>query len=163
MDVIGLGSCWEELSVGMKYRSVGRTISETDLMAFLGLTGMNEVIFTDDEFRAEHSVIKEKFCPGALAYTIAEGLLIPTMQGTGMAFLNMELNMEGPCFVGDTIYVEAEVLEVRESSKGGYGIVRTKNTVKKTDGSVILTYTPLRMLKGRAKRDEVAKSILARP
>lgn len=162
MQVIGLGFGWEELKVGQKYRTVGRTITETDLMSFLGLTGMNEIIFTDDEFRKEHSAIKEQFVPGALAYTFAEGLLIPTMQGTGLAFLNMELNMEGPCIVGDTIHVEVEVLEIRETSKGGRGIVRTRNVVKTSEGRTILVYTPLRMLKSTQQRDAVAASYLKR-
>jgi len=100
---------------------------------------MNEVIFTDDLFREKHSVIKEKFVPGAMAYIFAEGLLIPTMQGTGLAFLNMDLSVYQPIKVGDTIHVEVEVLAVRKTSKSDRGIVKTKNEIKNQDGDILIT------------------------
>jgi acyl dehydratase len=72
------------------------------------------------------------------------------MQHTGYAFLNMELNVEAPVFAGDTIHVECEVIEARPSkSRPGRGLVRTRNKVVKQDGTVALTYTPLRMVKCR--------------
>ena len=157
MKIIGLGFGWEELCIGDKFRTVGRTISETDLVNFIGLSGMDEVIFNDDCFRAKHSVIKEKFVPGALAYVIGEGLLIPAMQGTGLAFLNMELTVHQPIKVGDTIHVEVEVLEVRKTSKSDRGMVRTKNDIKNQDGATVITYTPLRMMKSVAARDALHK------
>ncbi len=153
MKIIGLGFGWEELSVGDKFRTVGRTITDADLVNFLGLSGMNEVIFTDDLFREKHSVIKEKFVPGAMAYIFAEGLLIPTMQGTGLAFLNMDLSVHQPIKVGDTIHVEVEVLAVRKTSKSDRGIVKTKNEIKNQDGDILITYTPQRMMKSVATRD----------
>ena len=92
-----------------------------------------------------------KTLPGALSYCFAEGLLAQsTMQKTGYAFLNMELNIENPAFAGDTIHVECEVIEARLSaSRPGRGLVRTRNKVVKQDGVVVLTYTPLRMVKCR--------------
>ena len=90
--------------------------------------------------------------PGALVYTFAEGLLVQaTMQHTGFVFLNMELDIKGPTFVNDTIHVECEVMECRESGKRpGMGLVRTRNRVVKQDGTEVLVYTPLRMVKGRS-------------
>ena len=88
--------------------------------------------------------------PAALVYTTAEGLLIQaSMQETGLAFLNMELDVENPCFVDDTIHVEVEVTEVRETSKGNRGLVWTKNTVKDQNGETKIVYTPLRLVRGR--------------
>ena len=155
MKIIGLGFGWEEFSVGDKFRTVGRTITETDLAGFLGLSGMNKAIFTDDLFREKHSVIKEKFVPGAMAYVFAEGLLIPTMQGTGLAFFNMELTVHQPVKVGDTIHVEVEIMSVRKASKSDHGIVQTKNEIKNQNGDVLITYTPLRMMKSVAERDRL--------
>ena len=91
--------------------------------------------------------------PAALVYTFAEGLLVQaTMQHTGYAFLNMQLDVKSPVFAGDTIHVECEVTEARLSqSKPGRGLVRTSNRVVKQDGTVALVYTPLRMLKCKQK------------
>ncbi len=149
MRTVGMGFYWQDLKVGDRYKSIGRTITETDLMNFVTLTGMTEVLFTNREFLEKTSVIKGRVVPGVLVYAYSEGLLIPTMQGTGLAFLEAEFKVKGPTFVGDTIHVEVEVLEVRPTSKGNRAIVRTMNTVVKQTGETVITYNPLRMLKGR--------------
>ena len=120
-------------------------------MAFVNCTGMVEVLFTNAEFLRTQSDIKGRVAPGALGYCIAEGLLVQaTMQHTGYAFLNMELDIAAPIFAGDTIHVECEVIEARPSkSRPGRGLVRTRNKVVKQDSTVALTYTPLRMVKRR--------------
>ena len=85
--------------------------------------------------------------PGALVYSFAEGLLLPTMQDTGLAFLNATLDVKGPTVVGDTLHVECEVVEHRITSKGDRGLVRFANKVVNQRGEVVLEYNPLRMLK----------------
>jgi len=151
METIGLGLCFEDLPVGRQFKTIGRTVTEADIVAFVNCTGMVEVLFTDAEFLRSHSDIKGRVAPGALSYCFAEGLLCQaTMQHTGYAFLNMELDMAAPVLAGDTIHVECEVIEARLSrSRPGRGLVRTRNKVVKQDGTVALTYTPLRMIKCR--------------
>lgn len=149
MKQLGCGFYWQDLELGDQFKSWGRTVLEADICAFVNLIGLHEVVFSDREFLRKKSVIKEPFAPGALVYSFAEGLLLPSMQGTGMAFLNMELDMKRPCLAGDTIHVEVEVIDVREASKGNRGLVRTFNKVVNQKGEIVLTYNPLRMLKGR--------------
>ena len=151
IETVGIGIHWEDLPVGRKFKTVGRTVTEADLVNFICCTGMLEVLFTNTEFLEKESPIKGRVVPGALAYTFAEGLLVQsTMQGVGFAFLNMELDIKGPTLVGDTIHVECEVIENQESRKRpGLALVRTRNQVVKQDGTVVLVYTPLRMVKGR--------------
>jgi acyl dehydratase len=160
MDIVGLGLYFEDLPVGRKFKTVGRTITEADIVNFVNATGMTEVLFTDLEFLKTQSDIKGRLAPGALAYTFAEGLLTQaTMQHTGYAFLNMELNVDGPAFAGDTIHVECEVIEARPSkSRPNRGLVRTRNEVKKQDGSLVLTYTPLRLVARREEAKGKSKS-----
>ena len=150
-EVLGLGLHFEDLPQGRKFRTVGRTLTEADLVNFIGVTGMTEVLFSNLEFLKEESDIKQRVVPAAMVYAFAEGLLVhATMQHTGFAFLNMELNVVGPAFAGDTIHVECEVIESRRSnSRPNRGLVRTRNSVVKQDGKVTLTYTPLRMVKAR--------------
>jgi len=154
-EVLGLGQFFEDLPVGRKFRTIGRTLTEADLVAFVGCTGITEVLFTNLEFLKEESDIKQRVVPGAMVYSFAEGLLVhATMQHTGFAFLNMELNVHGPTFAGDTIHVECEVVEGRRStSRPNRGLVRTANRVVKQDGNLVLTYNPLRMVKARRDHD----------
>ena len=151
MEIVGLGFYFEDLPLGRTFQTIGRTITEADIVNFINTTGMTEVLFMNMEFLAEESDIKGRVAPGALGYTFAEGLLVQaTMQHTGFAFLNMELSIEAPVFAGDTLHVECEVIEARLSkSRPGRGLVRTRNQVVKQDGTVALIYTPLRMVKCR--------------
>ncbi|OGA37439.1 MAG: acyl dehydratase [Betaproteobacteria bacterium RIFCSPLOWO2_12_FULL_62_13] len=151
METVGIGFHFEDLPVGRKFRTIGRTVTEADIVNFVNCTGMVEVLFTNTEFLKRDSDIKGRLAPAALVYTFAEGLLVQaTMQQTGYAFLNMQLDVKSPVFAGDTIHVECEVTEARRSrSKPGRGLVRTSNRVVKQDGTLALVYTPLRMMKCR--------------
>ena len=151
METVGLGLYFEDLPVGRKFKTIGRTITDADIINYVNCTGLTEVLFTDAEFRQQESVIKGRFAPAMLAYALAEGLLAQaTLQHTGLAFLGMELSVPHPVFAGDTIHVEVEVIEARVSrSRPDRGLVRTRNEVVKQDGTKVLTCTPLRMVKRR--------------
>lgn len=147
--LLGGGLHFDDLTVGTRFRSRGRTITEADLVNFVNLSWLNEELFTNQHDR-EDMAIPGRVVPAALVYACAEGLMTPSMQGTGLAFLNAALDVSGPTFVGDTIRVECEVTEQRATSKPGRGLVRTRNQVVNQDGKVLITYTPLRMMRMRA-------------
>jgi acyl dehydratase len=151
VEVLGLGLHFEDLPVGRQFQTIGRTLTEADLVNFIGVTGMTEVLFSNIEFLKTESDISRRVVPGAMVYAFAEGLLVhATMQHTGFAFLNMELDVKAPTFAGDTIHVECEVIESRRSaSRPNRGLVRTFNRVVKQDGTTVLTYNPLRMVKAK--------------
>ena len=139
------------MAVGRQFKTIGRTVTETDITNFINCTGMVEVLFTDLEFLARERDTKQRLAPAALVYAFAEGLLVQsTMQHTGLAFLHMELSVESPVFAGDTVHAECEVIEARRSrSRSDRGLVRTRVRVVKQDTTIALTYTPLRMVKCR--------------
>jgi acyl dehydratase len=143
VKLVGRGLAFEDLKVGMQLRTHRRTIMEADLAAFINLSWLTEELFAVEEEN------KERLVPGALVYSFAEGLLLPTMQDTGLAFLNATLDVKAPTVVGDTIHVEAEVIEHRLASKGDRGLVRFANKVLNQRGEVVLEYNPLRLLKKR--------------
>jgi len=140
LPVVGRGFAFADLRVGFRFRTHRRTLREADLAAFVNLTWLTEELFTVEE-------INKGLVPGALVYSFAEGLLLPTMQDTGLAFLNATLDIKGPTRVGDTIHVECEVTEMRPASKGNRGLVRFLNRVKNQQGETVLEYNPLRLLK----------------
>ena len=143
--IVGRGFAFEDLKVGCRFRTHRRTLSEADAAAFVNLTWLTEELFTvdDDSQRA----IKGRPVPGALVYAFAEGLLLATMQDTGLAFLNATLDVKGPTLVGDTLHVECEVTEHRLASKGDRGLVRFANKVVNQRSETVLEYNPLRLLK----------------
>ena len=148
--LIGHGFFYDQLPVGYRFYTMGRTITETDLVTFINLIWFSEEGFVNVVPDKPHTT-KGRFVPGALVYCFSEGLLLPSMQFTGQAFLGTELNHTGPTVVGDTIHVECEVIESRPASKGNRGLVRTRNQVINQRGEVVLTYTPLRLMAGSEK------------
>src|SRR3954471_3788939 len=142
---VGRGFSFEDLRVGFRFRTHRRTIAEADVAAFVNLTWLTEELFTVEDDAARS--IKGRAVPGALVHSFAEGLLLPPMQDTGLAFLNATLDVKGPTLVGDTIHVEAEVAEHRLTSKGDRGLVRFAIKVLNQRGETVLEYNPLRLLK----------------
>ena len=155
IPTFGLGLRWEDTPVGFRFRTIGRSITEADITNFVGVTGMTEVLFTNLEYLRTESLFDRRLVPGALVYSFAEGLLMQTVvQGTGLAFLSLEMTVMGPSFAGDTIHLECEVLESRATKKPGRGIVKTRNRVINQNGKEVMVYTPARLVKGRDYRPE---------
>jgi acyl dehydratase len=151
MKTVGIGFYWNDLKVGDRFRTLNRTITESDIVNFIGVTGMLETLFTDLTFSHEHGAIKGRVVPAACVYTMIEGLLCQaTMQTTGLALLEVEKKILAPVFAGDTVHAEVEVLAVRQTSKGNRGIVTTQNNVIVAARNVTaITYRAVRMMAGR--------------
>ena len=148
METVGIGKYFEDLPLGLKFRTIGRTVTESDIINVINCTGMLEVLFTNIEYLKNESVIKGRLVPAILVLGFAEGQLMQTvLQKTGLAFLDMEMKVLGPTFAGDTIHVEVEVIESRTTKKPDRGLVRTRNSVFTQAGTKVLEYTPLRMVK----------------
>lgn len=151
MKTVGIGFYWDDLEVGQRFKTLNRTITEPDIVNFIGVTGMVETLFTDLSF-GDHGggVMGGRVAPAALTYTIIEGLLCQsTMQTTGLALLEVEKKVLKPVFAGDTVHAEVEVTAVRQTSKGNRGIVTTKNDIINQDGEMVITYKAVRMMAGR--------------
>ncbi|MDA7415323.1 acyl dehydratase [Xenophilus arseniciresistens] len=151
---------WDDLAPGLRHRSGGRTITETDLVNFVNASWLTEGLFTsvDDAERA-HSALSGRVVPGALVYAYAEGLAKRTMEGIGLAFLEATLVMKAPTRVGDTLHVECEVIERRLTSKPGRAILRSRIDVLNQEGTTVLSYTAVRLV--RAPAEEAAPAAAA--
>ena len=148
--VMGMGLHWDDVTIGQRFRTLGRTVTEADITLFVGVTGMVEEMFTHREYIQAESKIGARPVPGSLVFCICEGLLMQsTMQRTGMAFLGCDLRILKPTVAGDTLHVQAQVVEARATSKPGRGLMRTFNRVVNQRGEVVATYNPLRMVKSR--------------
>jgi acyl dehydratase len=145
---LGMGYHWDELNVGDSFTSTRRSVTETDLVSFYNLTWFTEELFTNVHDR-DSMAIAGRVVPGALVFSFAEGLIVPSIQHTGLAFLETGMSIKGPTFVGDTLMVDVEVTDLRPTSRPDRGLIRTLNRVRNQHGVVTLEYTPLRMLARR--------------
>jgi acyl dehydratase len=112
------GLRYSDLSVGMAFRSPGRTITDADLVGFAGLTGDYSELHTSDVY-AKASQFGRRVAHGLLGLAYAHGLMWPRtgeLRETAVAFLGInEWKFVGPIFVGDTIFVNYTLAELRDS------------------------------------------------
>jgi acyl dehydratase len=143
------GVDFEGHAVGAVYRTLGRTVSETDIVTFVNLCGFNEPLFLDMEFVKKHSVFGRRAAPGALTFALAEGLIMQTglIHGTGMAYLGGEIRVVAPVLEGDTIRVEVEVADKRETKKSDRGIVTYAHRVLNQRDEVVMDARIQRMIR----------------
>ena len=121
------GLYFEEFSVGQKITSVARTVAESDILTFAGLTGDYNQIHTDAEF-AKGTQFGGRIAHGLLGLSLAVGLLMRTgvLEGTVLAFREIvEWKFIKPVFIGDTLHVEMEVKELKPMPRirGGQALV----------------------------------------
>jgi acyl dehydratase len=112
------GYVYADLHVGMSFRSPGRTITDADVAGFAGLTGDYSELHTSDVY-AKRSQFGRRVAHGMLGLAYAHGLMWPRtgeLRETAIAFLGIgEWKFVGPIFIGDTIFVNYRIVELRDS------------------------------------------------
>jgi len=143
------GVTFEGHTVGAIYRTLARTVSETDIVNFVNQCGFTEPLFLDMEYVKRESVFGRRAAPGALTFSLSEGLVMQTglIHGTGMAWLGGELRVVAPVLEGDTIRVEVEVADKRETRKPDRGIVSYRHRVLNQRDEIVLEATIQRMIR----------------
>lgn len=148
LPILGQGFYWQELEIGQRFQTFRRTITETDIVNFISVTGMLETIFIDTTF--EQGAIKGRPAPGALTYGIIEGFVMQAMvQGTGLALLEVHKKALAPVVAGDTVWAEIEITDIRPTSRLNRAVVTSRIDVKNQHGTDVMTYTAVRMLAGK--------------
>jgi acyl dehydratase len=145
------GVYFEDFTPGKQYKTLRRTITESDLVQFTTLCGFYESLFMDQTYVRDETGFGRPIVPGALSLAYAEGLSILSgiLHHTGLAFLGLELEIKKPVFVGDTLGVEIEVTERRETQKTDRGIVTFQHRVLNQKGELVLEYRVKRMIRRR--------------
>jgi len=128
---------YDEIEVGEEYESPGRTITETDIVLFAGLSGDYNVLHTDAEFM-KTSIFGERIAHGLLGLAIQSGLF---SRATGayatLAFVGLRWKFKAPIKIGDTIRLRARVRTKRDIGKPDRGLVTVERTVVNQRGEVV--------------------------
>ena len=122
------GLYFEEFEVGQTMTSVGRTVTETDVVAFAALSGDWNPMHTDVEYAAGHP-FGQRVAHGLLGLSIASGLAtrLGVLEGTALAFRELgSWKFSLPILFGDTIRVRATVSETKAMARLGGGLVTLK-------------------------------------
>ena len=136
------GRYLEDFTVGDVYEHrPGRTITETDNTWFTLLTMNQHPLHFDRQYgeRSEFGAVLVNSC---LTLSLITGMSVSDVSQKTVANLGWtDVRLTGPVFVGDTLYAESEVLEIRESrSRPTQGIVTIRTRGLKQDGSEVISF-----------------------
>ena len=141
------GMWFEEFEIGQQIITPGRTITESDIVSFAGLSGDYNQIHTDAEF-SSNTPFGKRVAHGLLVLSIASGLAMRTgvLEGTVIAF--REINnwkFSLPIYIGDTIHVELKIVEIKPFPRLGGGLIIIELSVKNQQNDVTMkgTWTAL--------------------
>ena len=151
------GITFEGFHAGDRFATGRRTITEHDIMQFVGLVGLTEPLFLDLEYIRKETLFGERIAPGSLTFGMAEGLTVQTgiIHGTGLAFVGIDsMKLFGPVKVNDTIQVDIEVLDTKPVPARGGGIVRYRHWVKNQRGETVMEYDVVRLIRGSVEEKQ---------
>jgi acyl dehydratase len=146
---------FDDFEVGQVHTTMGRTVTEADLVNFVTFSGIFEEIFINAEYARRNSLFEGRVVPGMLILVVAEGLYVQTGHTHhGRAFLGLdELRIAAPVLCGDTIHAEVSVESARPSgSRPGHGILTMSHKVLNQNGIQVMSYKTTRLLEARAAR-----------
>jgi len=134
------GMYFEEFEVGQKIISVGRTVTESDIVIFAGLSGDFNQIHTDVEY-SKATQYGRRVAHGLLGMSIASGLAMRTgiLENTVIFFREIDKwKFNKPIFIGDTVHVELEVAETKAVPRIGGGSVVITVDVRNQNGETTM-------------------------
>ena len=141
---LGKGYTIEDLKPGDRFVTNRRTITESDLIAFISTTGMLETIFIDT---TKQGAMPGRPIPGTLTHCFIEGMILQTLfQGTGLALLETRIEPRSPVCVGDSIHGEIVITKVQKSTKPGRGVVTSNVLVVNQRGGLVMSYEAVRLI-----------------
>src|SRR5262249_37752141 len=150
MSYTGYHLYFDDVEVGQEWRSLGRTVTEADVVNFAGLSGDFNPIHIDHEF-AKTTLFGRPIAHGLLVFSMASGLGLFNPPMRTLAFLAIrEWHFRGPVFTGDTIHLTTRVLEkeVRGRRRGG-GVTWQRN-IANQEGKVVQEGVTLTLVECRA-------------
>jgi acyl dehydratase len=128
---------FDDIALGEEYESPGRTVTETDIVLFAGLSGDYNVLHTDAEFMKTSS-FGERIAHGLLGLAIQGGLFTRATQAYAtLAFVGLRWKFKAPIRIGDTVHLRAKVIGKREASKPDRGVITLERTLLNQRGEVV--------------------------
>jgi acyl dehydratase len=144
------GLHFEEFEIGRILVTAGRTITESDVVTFAGLTGDFNQIHTD-AVHAANDTFGRRVAHGLLVQSIATGLAVQTgvIEGTVLAFRELSCKFSLPVYFGDTIHVKIEITAKKMFRRLGGGNITMKYNVINQEGKTVQRGNWVMLVKSR--------------
>lgn len=142
---------YEDFAIGEKKRSIRRTISEGEAMAFNCLVMDLHPYVADEIFAKTEGIFGQRLVAGAMVFSLGLGLMAHNNVHT-FSYGYDKLRFIKPVFLGDTIYTIRTNLEKRPKYRE-MGLVRVSYEVFKNEGELVLYCEHLQTVKYRRPED----------
>ncbi len=144
---------FDDVEVGQQWESLGRTITEADIVNFAGLSGDFNPIHLDHEF-AKTTAFRRPIAHGLLVFSVASGLGLysPPMRTLAILRVN-EWHFKGPIFSGDTIHVRSTVVAKEVRARGRRGEITWQRQLLNQEGKVVQEGVTVTLVEGRMKAE----------
>jgi acyl dehydratase len=113
---------FEEFKIGDSRRTMGRTITETDIVIHAGQTGDFFPHHMDEEWCSTQP-FKKRIAHGTLIFSVSVGMTANQINELAMTYGYERLRFIKPVFIGDTIQVKVSIKTKTEHKKPGFGLV----------------------------------------
>jgi acyl dehydratase len=145
---------FNDVTVGQEWESLGRTVTEADVVNFAGLSGDFNPIHIDHEF-ARTTMFGRPIAHGLLVLSIGSGLGVhsPPMRTVALVAIR-EWHFRAPVFIGDTLRVRTKVLALEERSRGRRAAVTWQRTIVNQEGKVVQEGVTVTLVEGRGAAAE---------
>ncbi len=140
---------FEDVAVGQEWESLGRTITESDIVNFAGISGDFNPIHIDHEF-ARGTPFRQPIAHGLLVFSIASGLGLYSPPMRTLAFLAIrEWHFKDPVYVGDTLRIKSKVLNKEPRGRGRRGEVTWQRRIINQERKVVQEGVTITLVEGR--------------
>ena len=140
---------FEDYSIGSSRETMGRTITETDIVLHAGQTGDFYPHHMDAEW-CKTQDFKQRMAHGTLIFSVAVGMTAGAINPEAFSYGYDRLRFIKPVFIGDTIHVRVSITEKREHKKPGYGIVCERVEVFNQRNETVLACEHLLLVKKKS-------------
>jgi 3-hydroxybutyryl-CoA dehydratase len=148
---------FDDVDVGQEWLSLGRTVTETDIVNFAGLSGDFNPIHLDHEF-AHTTPIRQPIANGLLVFSIATGLAVNSPMMRTLAFIAIrDWQFKEPIFIGDTIKVRTKILEKEVRGRGRRGVISWQRQIINQAGKITQDGITVTLVEGRGLKNEVSE------
>lgn len=113
---------FEAFEIGESRSTLGRTITETDIVIHAGQTGDFFPHHMDAEWCATQP-FKQRIAHGTLIFSISVGMTAKIINEVAMTYGYERLRFIKPVIIGDTIHVRVSIKELKDHKKPGFGLV----------------------------------------
>jgi len=153
---------FDDVGVGQEWESLGRTITEADIVNFAGLSGDFNPIHIDHEF-ARTTPFRKPIAHGLLILSIGSGLILHCPPMRTLAFLGIvDWHFADAVFIGDTIRVRGRVVAKEERGRGKRGVITWHRAMVNQAGKVVQHGQTQTLVEARAARRDSRKDGPAR-